>query len=318
MGKELSGPLNEVTFQCKPCRHTFKAAPDRVVDAPEDDSHQFAYFHACPKCGEEAGQAWFERNLMKAWTNSTGPNTPEGKAAVTENLKGHPTQEEVRLTRFNAMKHGLTARTASYFPPKPDKYAFCKACDVDREFCSQQPACVQQTRHFMLHHAAFDQKKPSMLMGIYADFHAALMLTIQQMLQQIVADGVVIKQPKVSLDKDGISIVLTYDVRDASGNVVGTRQVIDIEAHPLFRPLGELISRTGISLADLGMTPKAVELNEQAMGNLAPGNNSQETIEQFALTTAKSLEALTGMVSRAQENAGKDPVLLEFQRQQGG
>ncbi|MCW5627162.1 MAG: hypothetical protein KIT73_20765, partial [Burkholderiales bacterium] len=134
MGKhDPSRPLSEVTFSCRQCYggRTFKASPDRVEDAPEDPVHPWRYFAACPQCGAEVEQAQYERALLKAWLNATGPRTAEGKAATAANLEGHPTAEEALRTRFNAMKHGMSARVATYFPAKPDGYAHCSGCEVD-------------------------------------------------------------------------------------------------------------------------------------------------------------------------------------------
>jgi hypothetical protein len=87
------------------------------------------------------------------------------------------------------MKHGLNARVATYFPAKPDGYAFCERCDVDRTWCYEQPACVKQTELFMLHHAAFEQRDPKVLGRVHSDIHAALVATLQLCLQQVLAVG---------------------------------------------------------------------------------------------------------------------------------
>ena len=158
MAIDRSKQLSEVTFYCKPCVFTFKAEPDRIEDALEQEYHPFAYFAPCPKCGIERGQVHYERNLLKAWRHATGPKTETGKAATAANLEGHPTPDEALRTRFNGMKHGLYARVATYFPAKPDGYAFCAGCDVDRVWCGNQPACTRQTEIFLRHHAAFEQR----------------------------------------------------------------------------------------------------------------------------------------------------------------
>jgi hypothetical protein len=119
-----------------------------VEDAPDLDHHPYIYYGECPHCGSECEQAGWERGLLKAWASSTGPRTDEGKAASAANLEGHPTKEEAQRTRFNAMKHGLAAGAATYFPAKPDGYAFCVTWDVDRVFCQSQPACVKKTELF--------------------------------------------------------------------------------------------------------------------------------------------------------------------------
>lgn len=309
--KDTYQPLAEVTFRCVGCRRNWKAAPARVEDWPEDGLHPWRYFATCAECGAECEQAGFERGLLRAWRSSTGPRTAEGIAATAKNLEGHPTPEEALRTRFNGMKHGLTAKVATYFPPKPDGYAFCKACEVDRDWCREQPACVKQTQHFMLHHAAFEQKNPKHLMGIYADFHAALMLTIQQILQTIIADGVTINQPKTYYDREGNCLVVQYI--DEQGR---PQTVRDIQAHPLFRPLGELISRTGISLADLGMTGRSFEEEAPLPGRLKPGEGAM-ALEDFAQKQAKALESLKGLLERGKARAAADPVLVEYRQQMG-
>lgn len=305
--------LKTVVFRCKACKGTFEAAPARVEAAPEDDDvHPWLYYHPCG-CGAEATQAHWARAAMKAWRNCTGPRTAEGKAAVRENLRGHPTPEEALRTRFNGMKHGLNARVATYFPAKPDGYAFCGSCEVDREWCRQQPCCEKQTGHFMKHHAAFEQRNPKHVMGIYADFHAALMATVGECLRRIIGDGVTLQVPKTYVDKDGRCLVVEYI--DERGNVC---QVSDVVAHPLFRPVSELITRMGISLSDLAMTPRQGEEEAATLGKLQADAGEQESLAAFEERKVKALEDLSGMMQRANAAKANDPVLIEYNQQNGG
>lgn len=306
--KDTFAPLSEVTFRCPTCKATWKQAPERVEDWPDDDVHPWRYF-ATHECGAEVEQAAFERGLLRAWRKATGPRTADGIAASAKNLAGHPTPEEALRTRFNGMKHGLNARTATYFPAKPDGYEFCKTCNVDRPFCKSQPACQKQTSLFMLHHAAFEQRNPKHLMGIYADFHAALMATISECLRRIVGDGVTLQAPRTYLDKEGKC--LTVDYIDEHGNV---RTVFDVEAHPLFKPVSELITRTGIDLASLGMTMRQAPEEEQAQGKVVDDRASAAELQERQV---KALEDLRSLMSKAQQQASRDPVLLEYQQQLG-
>lgn len=314
MAIDRSSPLSEITFYCKPCYRSFKAAPGRVEDAPERDHHPFAYFSGCPRCGDECEQAHWERNLLKAYSKATGPRTDEGKSASAANLDGHPTKEESLRTRFNAMKHGLSARTATYFPSKPDGYAFCQGCDVDRFHCSQQPACVKKTELFMLHHAAFDQRNPKHLMGIYADLQASVFAVLQSILQTIVADGVKLEAPQYYVDKETNRLIIAEYIDEK-----GERRIIkDIEAHPLFRPLGEMLSRANLSLSDMGMTQKVIEAEESEMGRLASDEAEQEGVLEFRNRTMALLAGMADKVQRANNQTGADPILIEYQQEGGG
>lgn len=306
--QDTYSPLSEVTFRCPDCRVTWKAAPDRVEDWADDEIHPWRYF-ALHECGKECGQAPHERGLIRAWRSATGPKTPEGIAATAKNLEGHPTPEEALRTRFNGMKHGLSARTATYFPAKPDGYAFCTTCNVDRPWCKEQPACVKQTEHFLLHHAAFEQRNPKHVMGIYADFHAALMATISECLRQIIGDGVTIRTPKTYVDKDGNCLVVEY--LDEYGQ---RHTVFDVESHPLFRPVSELITRTGIDLASLAMTPKQVPEEDAAQGKLTDDREAASVLQERQV---KALEDLRGLMAKASARANSDPVLIEYQQQMG-
>lgn len=284
-----------------------------MVDAPEQEHHPFEYFAPCPKCGAECEQVYWERNAMKAWSKATGPKTEAGKAASAANLEGHPTPDEALRTRFNAMTHGLSARTATYFPAKPDGYAHCKSCDVERAWCKTQPACVKKTELFMLHHAAFEQRNPKHLMGIYADLQASLFAVVQSILQTIIADGVKLTTPKWYTDKDGACIIAEYT--DANGQ---RRIIPDIQAHPLFRPLGELLSRAGLSLSDMGMTAKIIEDEEAELGKLNDGAAQREELGDYQRRQIEALEGLKEVMDKARIIKARDPVLIEHQAQQVG
>ncbi len=307
-----SQPKAEITFRCAACKATFEGAPGRVEEAPERPWHPWAYFAACPLCGEEAGQAPWEAAAFKAWAHATGPKTPEGKVATAANLAGHPTPEEALRTRFNAMKHGLAAKTATYFPAKPGGYAFCASCEVDRDWCGRQAACQKRTELFMLHHAAFESRNPKALAGIYADLQAALFAVLQQIIQTIIHDGVKIEAPQYYTDKEGVLIVAQFV--DDDGKL---RTIKDIQAHPLFKSLGELLSRNGLSLSDMGMTAKAVEEEEQELGRLQVQEQGREALTDFARSQTKAIADLGELIRRSTSRREADPVLIEYREQAG-
>lgn len=313
MAQDRSQPLREINFRCPGCQERFKAVPGTVTPAPEQEAHPYHYTAPCPECGTEAPQAAWERNIMQAWAKATGPRTPEGKAASAANLEGHPTPEETMRTRFNAMQHGLTARTATYFPAKPGKYAACANCEVDKDWCRQQVACTKQTGLFMLHHAAFEQGNPKVLRGMYADLQSAIFSVLQQILQTIIADGAKITTPEWYTDKEGVLCFVKY----FDENAMQMRQIMNIEAHPLFRPLGELLTRANLSLSDMGMTTKVLEDDDEALGRLTSTPQSAADLADYAGRQAASMEALRGAVERAQLAGKRDPILIEHQ-QQGG
>lgn len=312
MSEPRHDQLDQVRFHCRGCGARFSATPGRIADTPEDDVHPWFYFAPC-ECGREAGQAAWERNLLKAWRNATGPRTPEGLAATSKNLVGHPTPEESLRTRFNAMKHGLDAKVAQYFPARPDKYARCQTCEVDRTWCAQQPACVKQTELFLLHHAAFESRDPRHLTGLYAGLQAAIFSVVDDILRTIAADGSKITSPEYFTDSTGRLVVATYiDPAD------GKRKIIrKIEAHPLFRPLAELLSRNNLSLSDMGMTAKVIDEDNEAMGRIEAANRGATAMEDFARSQANAIDALRDMVQRANANRERDPVLIEHQSQEG-
>lgn len=313
--RDLSESLATVAFRCESCRLSFKAEPREVLPDPNQAHHPFRYIGTCPDCFDDCEQAGFQRGLLKAWASATGPKTDAGKAASAKNLDGHPTQEEALRTRFNAMSHGMTARTASYFPSSPEKYPACKTCDVDREYCREQPACVKQTQLFMLTHAAFEQRNPKHIQGFYADIQASITAIIQMILQTIIADGVKLTAPAWKVDKDGHVVIGRY-TNDKTGEL---ETIMDVTAHPLLKPLTEFLTRNNMSLADMGMTPKAIEQEEQQMGRLVPTDGvSTLSLEDFAAKQAESFAGLRELAARANARKATDPVLIEYQQQNGG
>ncbi len=314
MPKDWSAQIPSVNFRCGACRRAFEGIPDLVESVPDQTWHPFAYFAHCPHCGaEHQPQAAWEKALLKAHQHSTGPKTAEGKTASAANLAGHPTPAETLRTRFNGMKHGAFARTAKYFPARPGGYAFCDRCDVDRGWCASQPACVKQTEIFMLHHAAFEQRDPKVLTDMHADMHAALMAMLQMCIQEVLGMGVLIKAPKVELDREGNPVTLTYTAEDGS-----KRYIYNYTSNPAFKPLTELLTRVGLSMADLGMTVKRAEdEEEQGRGRLRLDDDSRETLHAFNQRMLEATRNASDLIAQAQLAKEKDPVLIEH-RARGG
>lgn len=311
MGKTSTPERRDrVAFHCRACSLRFDASPGRVEDAPDETAHPWRYFAECERCGAEAEQAAWERNLMRAHAAATGPRTPEGKAASARNLEGHPTPEEAQRTRFNAMKHGLTARTATYFPAKPGKYPDCEGCEYGESCGPWEVACKKKVELFMRTHIAFQTRDPKLLTGLNADIQSNIMALMQNMLITIIRDGVSLRQPAWYYDKDGeLHWVEKWD--DEKKEMV---PIIEINAHPLLKPLREMLQANGMTLTDLAMTPRVQEEVQEDMGNLAHQQQSREQLLEYQRRQTSALEDLSDKILRGRERLQRDPVLIEHDR----
>lgn len=304
--------LADVTFRCPSCRITFAAQPTETIEDPEIEGHPWRYFGTC-QCGLRVEQVGWQRALMKAWANSTGPKTEAGKAASAKNLAGHPTPEETKRTRFNAMKHGMNARVATYFPARPGKYSFCDGCDVDYGYCASQPACVKQTEIFMLHHAAVEQRNPKALNALHADLQASLFSLLHQVIRTIAADGVKLQTPKYFTNEEGRPEEVKF--MDSETGMYVT--MYEIQQHPLFKPLGDLLSKNNLSLADMGITQRVSEKEEESMGNVKAGERDRELLREVALRQADAFARLPDILEAARKERARDPILIEHEAMEG-
>lgn len=305
MGK-LRDQLASVRFHCADCDERFDREPARIVDAPEDPHHPWHYFALCPICRSEAPQERQHRHLLKMWANASGPKTEAGKAAVTENLEGHPTPEAARRTRFNAMKHGLNARTATYWPARPGQYPHCNGCEYLDNICHQQVACLKRTELLLKHQIAFETGDPSLLVDLRAQLHANVQALIEDMILAIIKDGPRLKTPEWYYTPEGKLRFVEYTDND------GVKHALQkIEQHPLLRTLTDMLAKMNLGLADQGMTPKVQDDSDVIRGHLAGTAKSQEQALDYQREQNELFKALSAQIDRSREKAAADPVLLE-------
>ena len=99
--------------------------------------------------------------------------------------------------------------------------------------------------------------------------------------------------------------------QDANGEM---RTIDDVTAHPLLKPLYELISRNTDVLAKLGMTEKAKEEDATLQGFLDQKEQKAEDLRAFAERQTRALEDLTALIERSRAKQKRDPVLIEHQQ----
>lgn len=309
MGKRRDR-LSTVKFHCPECDHRWAGDPARVVDVPDKSHHPWDYFAECPECGTEGHQDRREQALLKAWANATGPRTPEGIANTAKNLEGHPTPEEARRTRFNAMKHGAYANTARYFPAKPGKYAECDGCPYFNS-CGTAGnfACQRKTELFMQHDIAFDAQDPMLLQGIRSRMHAAVCAILDMIIQSIIARGVEIETPAWYYDKDGGFHLAEYE--DSEGE---KQLIMEVRENPLLKRMSEIIKSTGMTLQDSGMTVATQQERDQIEGQLSGQQADRETLLDYQRKQTLALESMSGLIEQAKRRADQDPIALEHVR----
>lgn len=312
MGK-IRDRLLDVHFHCAECDHRFEAEPARVVDAPEDPWHPWRYYAPCKSCGAEATQGAQSRHLLKMWASASGPRTAEGKAASAANLAGHPTPEEAQRTRFNSLKHGLSARVATYWPARPGRYAQCETCELLYNGCTTSMACQKKTELFLRHHVAFETGDTKLLTELRGDLHANLCAVINDLVLSVIAEKSMLKTPEWYYDKDGCFHLAQYRDED-TGNMV---QIFKLEVHPAIKLIGELVTRLGLDLNSQGMTPKVQEDADVIRGHLQEQSDSTGSMLEYQQRQALALEGLRGMIDRSREATRRDPILIEHQSGDG-
>ncbi len=310
----ITEPLDEISFRCSPCKHKFKSCEPRVEDAPEQDWHPWRYFASCPQCGVECEQVYWERNWLKLMA-SPGPKTEEGRYRSGTNLRALLADPErlarrIRKARFTNMKHGLYAKVATYFPARPGRYPHCATCPYIQDCGSwEHGACLHRTELFLQHRIAFQQRDPRALTDLHADNQAQVQAIFQDIVLAIVNTGVELKTPTYYTDEKGGVHLAEYV--DDDGEV---KRVMKVEAHPLLRPMFEILSRNNMNLADMGMTPRAKEEEEALQGFLSDRTETETSMTEFASRQTVALERLTELIERSRGKHERDPVLIEHQR----
>lgn len=321
MGKPRTDPLAEVDFRCSSCGHKWSGEPEATEEAPDQPWHPWVYRGACPSCGGDGRQDPQQRNLLKAWAHATGPRTEAGKKASAANLAGHPTAEEAQITRFNAIKHGLHARVATYFPARPGHYPHCNGCPYRGNECQDRPepghenprACLRRTELYMQHQIAFEEGNPQLLTAKRAETHWLLQALVDDMILAIVSDGGPrMKEPAWYYDKDGGFHLAGFN--DEHGEY---HQIHEYKEHPLLRPLIMYIDKIGMTLSDMGMTPKVQDEQDILEGQLAQQDRERQSTDDFQERQTAALEGLAELVENSRKRAAKDPVVLEHQEGDG-
>lgn len=309
MGKKRDR-MDLVKFHCPECDHRWEGAPGRVADVPDKSHHPWDYFAECPECGGEAHQDRSQAALLKAWANATGPRTPEGLANTAKNLEGHPTPEETRRTRFNAMKHGAYAEAARYFPARPGRYPDCDGCPYfDSCGLNGNFACQRKSELFLRHHIAFDAQDPTMLQGLRASMHAAVTAILDMIMQSIISRGVELESPAWYYDKDGGFHLAEYT--DSRGE---KQLIMEVKEHPLLKRMSEIIKSTGMTLSDSGMTVADQQERDDIAGHLEGEKSDRQTLLEYQRDQAKALQNMSAMIERASERSKRDPIALEHQQ----
>ncbi len=307
-------PKSAVNFICAACKTKFEENPDRHEDAPDRPWHPFSYFAQCPRCGDEAGQAWWQINIWKGHANATGPTSAEGIAVVTSNIAGHPTPQEALITRFNAMTHGNDAKVARYFPARPGKYEICDGCEYLEDVCENQKGCLKRAEINLRYQIAFSTQDPHALMDLNADMHAAVRSLLDEMIYIVAKDGVRLTAPKMYYDKDGACHIFKYSDKDTGEDVI----INEHTEHPLLKRIFEAIAKIGMSMSDMNMTPKGQDETSIIKGHLAKESDDQETMADFQQRQTSALEKLAGMIESSKLQTEQDEILAEYQLEDDG
>lgn len=252
----------------------------------------------CPECGNTAFPSSGQIGAWKAVHKHgrTGPITTEGRTRVSDANKNRDTAT-YKVSRFNAITHGATTEVAKYFPARPSKYDQCEGCEYLGNGCGDEMQhCAKRTEIFMQFSMAQEQGDGRLLGPLMASTQAGLMSIVSDMIRSIALRGVEIETPMyVKSEAGGIELARYID---ANGR---ERLISEIKANPLLKPLIDFISKNGMTLSDLSLTPAATEESKRFAGHLANDQANRETMQEALTKQSQQHEALMKIVNRGSQ-----------------
>jgi len=289
-------PLESIHFHCRACGHQWDGKPRVVEEESGTPWHPWSYSAPCPECGAEAEQAAWERNLLKAHAHATGPKTEEGRTKALENLERGRSSE---IARFNALKTGIYARTATYFPARPGRYPACDGCEYLNNGCgTQHRACLKKAELTMQYQIAAETGDVALLKQLQGGNQAALQGLINDMVLAISQDGGPRQvRPVWYQDKETGQIGIVRYVNEAGETV----PLEKIEAHPLLKHLIDFIQKNNLTLEDMGMTPKQQGDEASLRGQLDDQRQARDSALEYQERTARSMERLNELIGRSHQ-----------------
>lgn len=296
---ELTERKTATTFYCHACKQAFDAAAARTEDRP-DSPHPFEYFAPCPDCAAECTEAHWLQNLYAAWQNITGTKSP---AASAKNL---PPPGDPRA-KFNALKSGLFAQKAKYFPGVPGRYPECGDCAHAAD-CETSGICLEISKIKMMVQRAVDSGDPTHLANINSGIQADLYVMIQRMLREIIADGVTQKTPVFTSHENSHRFV-----KDDNGD-----QIVELSVHPAVRALSDLLQKNGLSLNEMQLTTKTAGDQDRAMGHLKNDDTRTQTVADAAAARKAATDEFLKNFKTAAGSRAADPAFLEHGEESTG
>lgn len=241
---------------------------------------------------------WHSVGAREAQGKQTGPKTDEGKARAAAASSGPVTPQGKFKSSANGFLHGAHARRHLIPPAKPGEYPECETCPVMEE-CKEMVEERRGTSVFVpcttilniqekFLHAAINgnPEKLKEFQGVAAAKAARI---IQSGLEMILADNLM-KKKVTRYGKD--------------------TEVEEFIAHPLLKPISEMMKQQGWSLADWMMTPASQEEGGQIRGFLGslPDGELKMIVGEFN----KKLTDFPKALKKGAEDAAADPVAQAY------
>lgn len=287
-------PRPEIAFHCTRkqggCGARFTASEYSTEPFPEQDWHPWEHSAACPKCGESAPQASWQ---LAAWKSASKPKPLEARIVISiANQQRDPSSYAV--SRFNAIVHGASAKTAKYYPARPGHYDICEHCEYLMDGCGTAwKHCAKRTELFVQYSLAQEEGDGSLLGALMAETQAGLAAITGDMIRNIAVKGVALEVPVFSKGENRIEIA-TWQDEDGK-----ERTLTRLEAHPLLPHLINFIQKNTMTLGDMGLTPRAKEETQQFKGFLDAKDADRETLQEATRTQQDLVNKLLGVVGHA-------------------
>jgi len=297
-----------IAFACSGCGWRGRSVPDDFEYHRDQYWHPWRYSLACPDCGGACEQAAWQVSLWKALHHGM---SDEGKKKVGQNLKS-PNNDMYHL---NALQHGLAAKTAMHFPARPGRYAACEGCrhllkdEPERSECVEHRVCLRRSELILKHLKAFQDKNPAALMELFATQQGAISGLVSDMILAISQRGVEIETPRVWVDPKTGEVVPVTMPDPFTGE---PRQVMEVSANPLLSKLIEVMAKNGMTLPDMGMTPRTQEDQALLKGHLEAKAQDDDEDKAYRARQTAALENLSELIERGRKAAEADPVLVEY------